>query len=85
MTHAALFLSAFLTVFMLVFQQQNVIHRRRWLGSATSVLIGVSQVILWRHVPDASISQLCAVLAGGPLGFNAALSVHPIIIGRREK
>lgn len=82
MTELALFASAFATVFLLVFQQQNVIHRRHGLGTATSVMIGLAQIILWRHVPDASIAQLAAALAGGPFGFNAALWVHPMIVKR---
>lgn len=87
MTHATLFLSAFSAVFLLVFQQQNVIHRARWLGSLTSLAIGTSQVILWRLVPDASLGQIIAVLAGGPVGYNAALSAHPWVVrwwGRRN-
>lgn len=72
MTHAVLFLSAFATVFLLVFQQQNVQHRARWLGSLTSLAIGASQVALWRLVPDASLGQIIAVLAGGPVGYNAS-------------
>ena len=82
MTELALFASAFATVFLLVFQQQNVIHRRHGLGTATSVLIGVAQLTLWRYVPEASIIQLGAALAGGPAGFNAALWVHPMIVRR---
>jgi hypothetical protein len=80
MTELALFASAFGTVFLLVFQQQNVIHRRRALGTATSILIGLAQLTLWRFVPDASVPQLAAALIGGPAGFNAALWAHPIIM-----
>lgn len=80
MTAALLFLSAFATVFLLVFQQQNVIHRARWLGSLTSLAIGTAQLTLWRYVPDASTAQLAAVLVGGPVGYNAALSVHPWVV-----
>jgi len=82
MTELALFASAFATVFLLVFQQQNVIHRNHGMGTATSLLIGLSQLTLWRYVPEASIAQLAAALAGGPIGFNAALWVHPMIIKR---
>lgn len=83
MTELALFLSAFATVFLLVFQQQNVIHRHRVMGSLTSLLIGAAQLTLWRTVPEASVVQLAAALLGGPVGFNAALWVHPIIIKRK--
>lgn len=80
MTETALFFAAFSTVFLLVFQQQNVIHRSRVLGSLTSLAIGTAQLTLWRYVPDASIPQLIAVLLGGPIGYNVALSVHPRIV-----
>lgn len=80
MTELALFLSAFATVFLLVFQQQNTIHRARWLGSITSIAIGAAQLTLWRIVPDASITQLAAAIIGGPAGYNAALSAHPRIV-----
>ena len=66
MTELALFLAAFATVFLLVFQQQNVIHRSRVLGSITSLAIGTAQLTLWRYVPEASYTQLAAVLIGGP-------------------
>lgn len=82
MTEIALFLAAFATVFLLVFQQLNVIHRARILGSLTSLAIGTAQLTLWRYVPDASMPQLVAVLVGGPAGYNAALSAHPWIVAR---
>lgn len=80
MTELALFCASFFTVFLLVFQQQNVIHRSRVLGSLTSLAIGTAQLTLWRYVPDASLAQLGAVLLGGPVGYNAALSVHPWVV-----
>lgn len=80
MTNLTLFLAAFATVFLLVFQQQNVIHRARWLGSVTSLAIGAAQITLWRYVPDASLTQIAAVLVGGPIGYNAALTAHPRIV-----
>lgn len=84
-THIALFAASFCTVFLLVFQQQNVIHRARWLGSLTSLAIGTAQLTLWRYVPDASPTQLAAVLIGGPVGYNAALSAHPWIVAAWRK
>ena len=84
MTELALFTSAFGTVFLLVFQQQNVIHRNHGLGTATSLLIGLAQLTLWRFVPDASTAQLAAALIGGPVGFNSALWLHPVIMRKME-
>lgn len=82
MRELILFAAAFCTVFLLVFQQQNVIHRARWLGSLTSLAIGAAQLTLWRYVPDADPGQLAAVLIGGPTGYNAALTAHPWIVAQ---
>lgn len=84
MTHLALFLSAFFTVFLLGFQQKNV-HGEHYLAAVvTSVGIGVCQIFLWRLVPDANASQILATLCGGPVGIVAAMRLHPIIMKRRS-
>lgn len=76
MTELALFLAAFTTVFSLGFQQQNVVHGHYRAAFLTSFIIGGSQIVLWRFVPDASLSQIAATLAGGPLGIVASMAVH---------
>lgn len=77
MTHLALFLSAFATVFLLGIQQQNV-HGRHYLAAVvTSLGIGAAQIFLWRLVPEASASQIAATLAGGPVGIVSAMWAHP--------
>lgn len=79
MTHAALFLSAFLTVFLLGIQQQNV-HGRHYIAAAiTSLGIGAAQIFLWRLVPDANATEIAATLAGGPAGIVSAMAAHPYI------
>lgn len=84
MTELALFASAFMTVFSLGFQQQNVTGRHYLAAFVTSFVIGGSQLFLWRVVPDASAAQLVAALAGGPLGIVAAIAIHPRIMTRRN-
>jgi hypothetical protein len=90
MTHLALFLAAFTTVFSLGFQQQNVVHGHYLAAFVTSFIIGgsqivlwrfvpdasASQIVLWRFVPDASASQIAATLMGGPLGIVASMVAH---------
>ena len=76
MTHLALFLAAFTTVFSLGFQQQNVVHGHYLAAFVTSFIIGGSQIVLWRFVPDASTSQIAATLMGGPLGIVASMVAH---------
>ena len=84
MTHLALFLSAFFTVFLLGFQQKNVHGEHYTAAIITSVGIGVCQIFLWRLVPDANASQIVATLCGGPTGIVAAMRLHPIIMKRRS-
>ncbi len=84
MTHLALFLSAFFTVFLLGFQQKNV-HGEHYLAAiVTSFGIGAAQIFLWRLVPSADPGQIAATLAGGPVGIVAAMYLHPRLMRRRE-
>lgn len=77
MTHAMLFASAFVTVFLLGVQQQNVSGRHYLAAVVTSLGIGAAQIFLWRLVPTASPSEISATLAGGPVGIVAAMYFHP--------
>ncbi len=79
MTRAALFLSAFFTVFLLGIQQQNVHGRHYFAAIVTSFGIGAAQIFLWRLVPDANAGEIAATLAGGPCGIVAAMWAHPRI------
>lgn len=84
MTHLALFMSAFFTVFLLGFQQKNV-HGEHYLAAiVTSVGIGSAQIFLWRLVPQADMGQIVATLAGGPVGIVAAMYLHPRLMLRNK-
>lgn len=85
MTELALFLSAFISVFALVFQQQNVIHRHFVVGALTSLVIGGALIYQWRAIPSANISEIVATLLGGPVGFVGSLWAHPKIMKRRRQ
>lgn len=82
MIHLALFLSAFVTVFALGFQQQNVAGRHYLAAVVTSFAIGGAQIFLWKLVPDANTTQIMATLAGGPMGIVAAMWAHPRIAAK---
>ncbi len=82
MTHLALFLSAFLTVFLLGTQQLNVSGRHYRAAIITSLGIGAAQIFLWRLVPEANATEIVATLAGGPVGIVAAMRLHPAIMRR---
>lgn len=75
-THLALFAAAFLTVFSLGFQQQNVVGGHYLAAFVTSFIIGGSQIVLWRFVPSADLGQIAATLMGGPLGITASMAAH---------
>ena len=84
MNYAALFLSAFATVFLLGFQQQNVQARHYWASAITSLGIGAAQIYLWRSMPGATPAEIAATLAGGPIGIVAAMYSHPRLIRRKS-
>jgi hypothetical protein len=79
MNELYLFLAAFLTVFALGFQQQNVIGRHYFAAVITSLAIGSAQLFLWRIAPTATPPEIAATLAGGPVGIVAAMYAHPRI------
>lgn len=79
MDEIILFASAFSTVFLLGFQQQNVIGRHYLAAGITSLGIGAAQIFLWRIVPTADAIEIAATLAGGPVGIVAAIYFHPRI------
>lgn len=77
-----LFAAAFVTVFSLGFQQQNVSGRHYLAAMCTSIVIGSAQIFLWRAVPIASAPEILATLAGGPAGIAAAMYIHPRLARR---
>lgn len=85
MMHLWLFLSAFLTVFLLGFQQKNVQGDHYLWAIVTSFGIGSAQIFLWRLMPEANATQIIATLAGGPFGIVAAMWVHPRLAKLRGK
>lgn len=85
MTELALFASAYLTVFALGFQQQNVIHRHYKAAAITSFVIGASQIYLWRTLPNADAGQIIATLLGGPAGILTAMYLHPKLLKTKSQ
>lgn len=83
MTEITLFISAFVTVFLLGFQQQNVIGKHYIAAAITSFGIGTAQIILWKTIPGADTLEVIATLAGGPCGILAAMHLHPRIMARK--
>ena len=79
-----LFISSFLTVFLLVFQQQNVVHRRFLWASTTSVAITVSQFVLIKAVAGSNVMDVAFMASGGVLGVLSSMFVHPILMRRKQ-
>lgn len=77
MTELTLFASTFVLVFALGVQQLNVQHGHRLAAFFTSLLIGLSQLALFKLAPDASGTEIAAYLAGGPLAIVCAMAAHP--------
>lgn len=73
---ALLFISTFVLVFALGFQSLNVNGGHFKAAMLTSLAIGVSQLVLYKLVPDANWFEVAAYLAGGPLGIAASMVAH---------
>jgi len=82
MTELYFFAAAFITVFALGFQQQNVTGRHYVAAVFTSLCIGSAQLFLWHKAPGITLPEVLATLAGGPVGIVAAMYAHPRIAKR---
>ena len=69
--------SSYLTVFLLVFQQQNVVHRRYLWATLTSLAITVSQFVLIKSVSASDSWEILYMAAGGVLGVLSSMYIHP--------
>ncbi|MGD2118088.1 MAG: hypothetical protein PVG66_07005 [Chromatiales bacterium] len=72
-----LFISSYLTVFLLVFQQQNVTHRRYLWATTTSIAITVSQFVLIKSVTASNSWEILFMACGGVLGVLSSMYLHP--------
>ena len=80
--------SAFATVFLLVFQQQNVIHRKYLWAAITSVGITLSQVMVIKGVAQSgSWVEVAALAVGGVAGVLSSMFIHGRLVewyGRQQ-
>jgi hypothetical protein len=84
MIAAAIFASTFALVFALGFQSLNVNGGHYRAAFVTSFAIGVSNLILFKTVPQADAVQVAAYLMGGPFGIVASMWAHGRWMRRRE-
>lgn len=73
---ALLFVSTFALVFALGFQSLNVNGGHYKSAFTTSLAIGVSQLVLYKLVPNASPAEVLAYLAGGPMAIVCSMLAH---------
>jgi len=85
MTELLLFVSTFTLVFLLGFQSLNVNGGHYWAAFLSSFGISLSQLVLYKLVPDATLSQVAAYMLGGPLGIVASMWAHRHTVGRKGR
>lgn len=83
MNELLLFGSTFALVFALGLQSLNVNGGHYVAAFITSFAIALSQLVLYKLVPDAGIAEVAAYLAGGPFGIVASMKFHQRFISRR--
>lgn len=71
-----IFLSTFFLVFALGFQSQNVNQGHKLAAALTSFVIGGSNIVLYKYVPDANLLEVIAYLIAGPLAIVASMVAH---------
>jgi len=85
MTTLMIFGSTFVLVFALGFQSLNVNNGHYAAAFITSFLIGGSNLVILRTVPQGGDAWLLAAyLAGGPFGIVTSMWLHRRVLGRRQ-
>ena len=81
MTAALLFAATFAAVFTLGIQQINVERRHLLAAAATSPLIGLAHLALFKVLPGPTVLlEIAAYLAGGSAGIVASIWAHPRLV-----
>lgn len=81
----ALFCSQTLTVTLLVIQSRLNIHGHLRLAALNSLLIGATQLVLWKIMPNPSVAEVIAFLVAGPFGNMIAQRINRRDIARIRK
>jgi hypothetical protein len=76
MTELYLFASTFILVFALGFQSLNVNGGHFVSAFFTSFAIAGSNLVLFKMLPSANLTEVIAYLSGGPLGIVASMAAH---------
>jgi len=76
MTALVIFASTFILVFALGFQSLNVNNGHYKAAFLTSFAIAVSNLVLFKTVPQADWIEILAYLTAGPLAIVASMACH---------
>jgi hypothetical protein len=80
MTELYIFASTFAVVMLLGLQSLNVNGGHHIAAFTTSFGIGTANLVLFKLVPDASVTEMLAYLLGGPFGILLAMWIHPRLV-----
>ena len=69
-------LATFIRVFLLAFQQQNVMHQYKWWAAFTSYGIALADVIVVLGVVDRGLETVPYIGTGGAIGVVMAIVLH---------
>lgn len=84
MTASLIFISTFVLVFALGFQSLNVNNGHYRAAFMTSFAIALSNLILFKTVPQADVLEIGAYLLAGPFAIVASMYCHQLFMKRRK-
>ena len=80
-----IFLATYTTVFALGFQSLNVNQGHPKSAFATSLVIGLSNLVILKMIPETQeFIDVMAYLLGGPFGIVSSMYVHRRTLGKRK-
>jgi len=71
-----LFLCAFVAVFALGLQSKNVNQDQHWAATFTSLLISLSNIYLYKLMPDSGWLEIASYMVGAVCGINFGMWFH---------
>ena len=77
-----IFGSTFVLVFALGFQSQNVNNGHYKMAFLTSLAIGLSNLVLFKTLPQSGWLEIGAYLSAGPFAIVAAMAAHDQWMGK---
>ena len=82
-TLLTIFLTGFCSVFALGFQSRNVNHGNYLWAAITSLFVGISQALLWKHIMiDESLESAVVYSIAGALAITSSMYVHERYVKR---